>query len=92
VREREVHVYTDAGRMCRPLLIVHTDPETKEQELLLKSSHIEQLRTQEISWSDLVLSGVVEYIDIKEEETTMIAFEPAHLKTFRSVATLSGRS
>lgn len=87
VREREVHVYTDAGRMCRPLMIVHTDPETKQQGLLLKTEHIEALRNQEISWSDLVLGGLVEYIDIKEEETTMIAFEPIHLKTYRHYCT-----
>ena len=87
VREREVHVYTDGGRVCRPLLIVGTNPETGIQSLLLKQHHLEQLRRREISWSDLVRGGIVEYIDIKEEETTMISMEPEGLETMREYCT-----
>lgn len=41
IREREIRIYTDAGRICRPLLIV------ENQKLLLKSTHIQLLKDRE---------------------------------------------
>lgn len=41
IRDREIRIYTDAGRICRPLLIV------ENQKLLLKQSHIKQLKQRE---------------------------------------------
>lgn len=75
IREREIRIYTDAGRICRPLLIV------ENQKLLLKRRHIEQLKeserdTKSHSWKDLIAEGVVEYVDTLEEETCMIAMNP----------------
>jgi DNA-directed RNA polymerase II subunit RPB2 len=77
IRDREIRIYTDAGRICRPLLIV------ENQKLLLKKRHIEMLKEREYnsySWHDLVASGVVEYIDTLEEETVMIAMTPDDLQ------------
>ncbi|KAJ1350334.1 DNA-dependent RNA polymerase II [Parelaphostrongylus tenuis] len=79
IRDREIRIYTDAGRVCRPLLIV------ENQKLALKSSHIDKLRDREyggnFSWSDLVCNGIVELIDAMEEETAMLAMFPDDLKT-----------
>merc|ERR1719367_1872925 len=69
IRDREIKIFTDAGRICRPLLIV------EDNRLLMKRRHIDLLKNREFnnySWQDLVASGVVEYIDTMEEETTMI--------------------
>uniref|UniRef100_H2Y4J1 DNA-directed RNA polymerase subunit beta n=1 Tax=Ciona savignyi TaxID=51511 RepID=H2Y4J1_CIOSA len=89
IREREIRIYTDAGRICRPLLIV------ENQKLLLKKRHIDQLKEEYNSyslpctgtsaakftiWQDLVASGVVEYIDPLEEETIMLAMFPEDLQ------------
>ena len=76
IRDREIRIYTDAGRICRPLLIV------EDCRLLIKRHHIEMLKDREFNnyqWQDLVASGVVEYIDTMEEETTMIATEPGDM-------------
>ncbi|UYV80382.1 POLR2B, partial [Cordylochernes scorpioides] len=78
IRDREIRIYTDAGRICRPLLIV------ENQKLLLKKSHIEKLKGKgrgfdEYGWPDLVAHGVVEYIDTMEEETIMLAMMPDDL-------------
>eukprot|EP00118_Oscarella_pearsei_P025653 m.308540 g.308540 ORF g.308540 m.308540 type:complete len:1181 (+) comp44175_c0_seq1:66-3608(+) len=76
-REREIRIYTDAGRVCRPLLIV------ENQKLLLKKSHIDQLKEREYNnygWQDLVAGGLVEYIDTLEEETVMVAMVPEDLQ------------
>ncbi|CAD6188327.1 unnamed protein product [Caenorhabditis auriculariae] len=76
IRDREIRIYTDAGRVCRPLLIV------ENQRLALKATHINRLKDTEnkFSWSDLVAGGVVELIDAMEEETVMLAMMPDDLK------------
>ena len=76
ISDREIRIYTDAGRICRPLLIV------ENQKLLLKKRHIDLLKEREYNnygWQDLVASGVVEYIDTLEEETIMLAMSPDQL-------------
>lgn len=77
IADREIRINTDAGRICRPLLIV------ENQKLLLKRRHIEMLKEREYnqySWQDLVASGVVEYIDCSEEETVMLVMNPDELR------------
>ena len=77
IRDREIRIMTDAGRICRPLLIV------EDCKLLMKTRHIDLLKEREFNnyqWQDLVASGVVEYIDTMEEETTMIAISPENLQ------------
>lgn len=39
-RDQEIRIYTDAGRICRPLVIV------EQGKLLLKRSHIELLKNK----------------------------------------------
>eukprot|EP00039_Didymoeca_costata_P011795 m.166824 g.166824 ORF g.166824 m.166824 type:complete len:1186 (+) comp15295_c0_seq1:166-3723(+) len=75
VSAKEIHVYTDPGRICRPLLIV------EDQKLLLKRKHIMDLEAREetdFGWNQLRTAGVVEYIDCREEETIMIAMSPSY--------------
>lgn len=79
IREREIRIYTDAGRICRPLLIV------ERQKLLLKKRHIDGLKenerdTKSNSWKSLLDEGVVELLDTLEEETCMIAMSPDDLQ------------
>ncbi|ESN95719.1 hypothetical protein HELRODRAFT_102505 [Helobdella robusta] len=76
IRNREIRIYTDAGRICRPLLIV------ENQKLLLKKRHIDLLKERKYKnygWQDLVANGLVEYLDALEEETAMIAMTPEEL-------------
>lgn len=78
IPESEVRIYTDAGRICRPLFIVN------DQELAIKKHHISQLQgflenEKKFTWTDLLMEGLVEYVDTEEEETTMIAMEPKDL-------------
>lgn len=41
IRDREIRIYTDAGRICRPLLIVENG------SLLLKKVHIDNLKQRD---------------------------------------------
>ena len=63
-----VEVECSKGRARRPLIVV------KNGQPLLTERHIKQLEKNEISWSDLIKQGVIEYLDAAEEENTLIAF------------------
>ncbi|EJY57456.1 AAEL017213-PA [Aedes aegypti] len=83
IRDREIRIYTDAGRICRPLLIVENG------SLLLRKNHVDMLKDRDYNnygWQVLVASGVVEYIDTLEEETVMIAMTPYDLKQDKEYA------
>jgi len=85
INDKEVRIYTDAGRICRPLFVV------EEQKLMIKKQHISQLQginvQKRLTWADLLMDGLVEYVDTEEEETTMIAMEPKDLEGEDSYST-----
>ncbi|PIL31811.1 DNA-dependent RNA polymerase [Ganoderma sinense ZZ0214-1] len=83
IRERELRLYTDAGRVCRPLFIV------ENQQLLIQKRHIESLvrakddPTLSYNWDNLLKDGVIELLDAEEEETVMICMTPEDLENSR---------
>lgn len=96
IREREFKIFTDAGRVCRPLFVVDNDPKSENcGSLVLNKDHIRKLeqdkelpadldpedrRERYFGWDGLVKSGVVEYVDAEEEETIMIVMTPEDLE------------
>lgn len=75
VNDDEVRVTSDSGRPCRPLLIV------KNNKLLITKDHIDKIRTLELKWDDLLRLGVVEFLDVEEEEISLIAMDVSELHT-----------
>ena len=67
ITNKEIKVYTDAGRIQRPLYIV------EDKELAINKGHIERLDSGEYIFADLLKNGLVEFIDVEEQETTMIS-------------------
>jgi len=68
-REQEnIMMECGRGRLRRPLIVV------KEGKPLLTEKQVAQLEKGEISWSDLVDQGILEYLDALEEENTYVAF------------------
>jgi DNA-directed RNA polymerase III subunit RPC2 len=67
--QRAVHIATDGGRVCRPLIIV--DEETGLPRL--KQVHMESMALGTMDVRDLLRKGVVEYVDCNEENNTLIA-------------------
>lgn len=66
----EVRVWTDQGRICRPLLVA---------DRLSDETTMDLLRSGVCSWSDLLHDGIVEYIDAEEEECCTIAMKTSDL-------------
>lgn len=74
--QRAVHIATDGGRVCRPLIIV--DDQTGLPKLM--QAHLEALASEVISVRDLLRQGVVEYVDCNEENNTLIALTERELE------------
>ncbi len=86
IRERELRLYTDPGRVCRPLFIV------EDQQLVLQKKHVRWLTQgttddgEDYKWQHLTKSGVIELLDAEEEETVMICMTPEDLEDARLAA------
>ncbi|MBU0758581.1 MAG: DNA-directed RNA polymerase subunit B [Nanoarchaeota archaeon] len=63
-----IKIESAGGRVIRPLIVV------KEGVSVLTQKHLEQLEKNEITFSDLVSQGVIEYLDAMEEENALVAF------------------
>ena len=58
---KDVFINTDKGRILRPLLVLENG------ELRLQKEQLEALRNREMTFKELVWSGVVEWVDAEEE-------------------------
>lgn len=77
VRKMEIRMCNESGRLMRPVLRV------KDNKLILTKEIIEKVKSNQISWDDLLSSknphvndAVIEYIDADEQNTAMIAMKP----------------
>jgi len=69
----EIYINCDPGRVRRPLLIVEGGKPKISKEV------IEKVRKGDLTFTDLVAMGYIEYIDADEEEDTYIALNPEDL-------------
>ncbi|KAK7709362.1 DNA-dependent RNA polymerase II [Diaporthe eres] len=96
IRDREFKIFSDAGRVMRPLFVVEQEdnPETGAAKgtLVLNKEHIRRLEADQnlnpadeeyFGWDSLQHGGVIEYLDAEEEETAMICMSPEDLDEYR---------
>jgi DNA-directed RNA polymerase II subunit RPB2 len=72
---KEIKIYTDSGRIQRPLFLVENN------QLKINKSHIAKLSSDEWEFSNLLEEGLCEFLDVEEEETSMIAMYMTNLKS-----------
>jgi len=70
---RDVFINTDRGRILRPLLVL------EDGDLKLSRESLENIRSGEWTFNDLVSNGVVEWVDAEEEEDLLVAPRPFDL-------------
>ena len=77
-KNKEIKIYTDSGRTQRPLFIVENHEKANgltELRLKITKKNIQDLENKEINFDELVNDGIIEYLDVEEEETSMIAMK-----------------
>lgn len=75
IQINEIHISTEGGRLIRPLIIVENNRSLATDEILTK------LNANELEWDDLLFGKhvCIEYLDVAEENTAMIAMNPEDL-------------
>eukprot|EP00122_Pirum_gemmata_P005753 Pgem_evm1s5245 len=76
IRERELRLCTDAGRVSRPLFVVREDQKLEIQKAdvyKIDPVNFDGPGEQPATFEFLLERGVLEYIDVSEEETCMIS-------------------
>lgn len=68
-----VHIATDEGRVCRPLIIVENGKSR------LTSRFLESLRKGTMVFDDALNRGIVEYLDVNEENDANIAIKEENI-------------
>ncbi|CAG7837989.1 unnamed protein product [Allacma fusca] len=67
LKQRAIHVSSDGGRLCRPYIIVENGVSKLTQR------HIEELKTGLRTFEDFLCEGIIEYLDVNEENDSNIA-------------------
>jgi DNA-directed RNA polymerase III subunit RPC2 len=72
--QKAVYIASDGGRVCRPLLVVESG------KTLLVQSHIDKLGlSPSNSLETLISQGIIEYVDVNEENNCLISLNEAGL-------------
>uniref|UniRef100_A0A915HX80 DNA-directed RNA polymerase subunit beta n=1 Tax=Romanomermis culicivorax TaxID=13658 RepID=A0A915HX80_ROMCU len=65
--QRCIYISSDGGRLCRPYIIVEKGVSK------LKTQHVEELKQGIRTFDDFVHDGIIEYLDVNEENDANIA-------------------
>ncbi|KAI6003252.1 beta and beta-prime subunits of DNA dependent RNA-polymerase [Pisolithus orientalis] len=70
---RVVHIASDGGRICRPLIIVENGCPR------VTSEYIQRLKAGALTFDDFLRNGLVEYLDVNEENDSYIALYESNI-------------
>ena len=87
---KEIRIYTDSGRSLRPLFVVEkykNENNETSSKLKITKQNIRDLTDQKMKFDDLVDNGVIEFLDVEEEESSMIAMKITDLVNNRHYCT-----
>ena len=78
IKNKEIRICNDAGRITRPVLRV------KNNKVFITDKIINELNAENLTWDDLltdtkISEAVIEYIDPEEQNFSMIAMKPTDL-------------
>jgi DNA-directed RNA polymerase beta subunit/intein/homing endonuclease len=78
IKNKEIRICNDAGRLTRPVLRV------RDNKVFITDKVIKELNAENLTWDDLLTDtkideAIIEYIDPEEQNFSMIAMKPAEL-------------
>lgn len=78
IKNKEIRICNDAGRLTRPVLRV------RDNKVFITDKIIKELNAENLTWDDLLTDtkideAILEYIDPEEQNFSMIAMKPADL-------------
>lgn len=78
IKNKEIRICNDAGRLTRPVLRV------KDNKVFITDKIIAELNAENLTWDDILTDtkideAILEYIDPEEQNFSMIAMKPADL-------------
>jgi len=82
IANKEVRFFTDPGRVQRPLFIC------RNSQIILRKQHISKLQSRlhdSINFDETLKLGLIEFVDVEEEETAMIAMHISDLRNKGSI-------
>ncbi|GAA5858605.1 hypothetical protein JCM8547_001387 [Rhodosporidiobolus lusitaniae] len=74
LQQQAIHIASDGGRICRPLIIVENGVSK------VKEQHMQMLRSKVMTFDDFLRKGLIEYLDVNEENDAYIALYENELK------------
>ena len=83
---KEIRIYTDSGRTQRPLFIVESYKNKNNEDALrlkITKKNIRDKEDDKIDFDSLIDNGIIEYLDVEEEESSMIAMKIDDLVSHR---------
>lgn len=92
--QRAIHISTDSGRVCRPLIIVDTKGDgarggaragsSVSGQPRLRQHHVAELLAGQRTFEECVREGIVEWVDVNEENDALIAVSEADIQAGRT--------
>jgi len=73
LKTRCVQISSDGGRLCRPYIIV------RKRQPLVVQGHIQDLIEGKLEFKDFIEKGLIEYLDVNEENDSNIALYEADI-------------
>lgn len=82
IQYNEIQIWTDGGRLCRPLYIV------KNNKLVVTNNFADEIVNKKLLWKDLIKmksegeltdNAILEYVDVNESDTLMICMSSDNL-------------
>lgn len=77
ISNKEIKIYTDQGRCMRPLLIVSNNELQIDQDDIY---YIDEQGQKHVNSFSSFLRGKIEYLDVEEEECSLIAMNQSYLR------------
>ncbi|KAF0983447.1 hypothetical protein FDP41_010512 [Naegleria fowleri] len=71
---KSIYIASDGGRVCRPLIIV------ENCKLKVTQKHLNELAEGIRTWDDFLKEGLIEYLDVNEENNSNIVFREEDIK------------